>query len=117
VTRFLEIICGKRSEFAVRATRGGDGENMGKEPSLLRRTFEASSRTGLCMPCYEKPSSSWRTVTPNIDDVDRSLRNDLGILDNLCWSLPIHGSDRHSGIRSRDEDLFPELSCDIRCQR
>ena len=111
VMRFMEIICGNQTDlrFAERVrvlARGWD-----KEPSVVRHDIRGFL-TNRCM--YALMREAFYLVEngyATIEDVDRSLRNDLGYW--ITFAGPFRFMDL-TGIpayRMVMEDLFPELCC------
>ena len=109
VTRFMEVICGRRtaSSAAERVLRLA--RHWGKEPSLLRRDIRGfiANRCmyALLREAFHLVEKGYCTVA----DVDRSVRNDLG-----CW-ITLAGPFRFMDVtgvpayRAVAQDLFPEL--------
>jgi 3-hydroxybutyryl-CoA dehydrogenase len=111
ITRFMEIICGERTEprYAQRAlalTR-----RWGKEPSLVRRDIRGfiTNRCfyALLREAFHLVESGYATVA----DIDRSLRNDLGYW--ITFAGPFRFMDITGvpayGVVMRD--LWPDLDC------
>lgn len=111
VTRFMEIICGDKTQpaFASRAVALARG--WGKEPTLVNRDIRGfiSNRLmyALLREAFHLVEAGYATPA----DVDRSMRNDLG------WWITFAGPFRFmdlTGIPAYGavmKDLFPELAC------
>lgn len=110
VTRFMEIICGKATDPEVARRVLSLAEEWGKEPSLLRRDIRGFI-TNRCM--YALMREAFHLVESgyaSIEDVDRSLRNDLGYW--IAFAGPFRFMDL-TGIPAYAtvmKDLFPELN-------
>lgn len=114
VTRFLEIICGKRSELQSAQRVVALAKVWGKEPSLLRRDVRGFITNRLMYAMLREAFFLVENGYANIDDVDRSLRNDLGYW--ITFAGPFRFMDL-TGIRAYAavmKDLFPELACDTK---
>jgi len=111
VLRFMEIICGKRTDPKNAEWVGALAFQWGKEPSILRRDIRGFI-TNRCM--YALMREAFHLVDEGyatIEDVDRSLRNDLGYW--ITFAGPFRYMDL-TGIPAYEavmRDLFPELSC------
>lgn len=109
VTRFLEIIVGQqtRPEYAERvkamATR------WGKEPSVLQRDIRGFITNRVSYAMFREACHLVDTGVCTVEDVDRSLRNDVG------WWMPFAGPFRYMdlmGVHSYHrvmKDLLPDL--------
>lgn len=110
-TRFMEIICGDQTDekFAERARKLAQG--WGKEPSLLRRDIRGFI-TNRCM--YALMREAFHLVEAGyatVEDVDRSLRNDLGYWITFAGPfrfMDLTGIPAYAAVM---RDLLPELDC------
>jgi 3-hydroxybutyryl-CoA dehydrogenase len=110
-TRFMEIICGNRTDekFAERARKLAQG--WGKEPSVLRRDIRGFI-TNRCM--YALMREAFHLVEAGyatIEDVDRSIRNDFGYWITFAGPfrfMDLTGIPAYAAVM---RDLFPELNC------
>jgi 3-hydroxybutyryl-CoA dehydrogenase len=114
VTRFMEIICGKDTDPACAERAVALARGWGKEPSLVRRDIRGfiTNRCfyALLREAFHLVESGYATV----EDVDRSLRNDLGYW--ITFAGPFRYMDI-TGIPAYEaviRDLFPELSCETK---
>jgi 3-hydroxybutyryl-CoA dehydrogenase len=110
VTRFMEIICGKdtQPEYADRALTLARG--WGKEPSLLRRDIRGFISNRIMYAMLREAFYLVESGYATIEDVDRSLRNDLGYW--ITFAGPFRFMDL-TGIPSYAtvmQGLLPELS-------
>jgi 3-hydroxybutyryl-CoA dehydrogenase len=109
ITRFMEVICGERSDIAYAHKILALAATWGKEPSLIKkdirgfivnRIFYAMLREAFML--VEKGYASY-------EDIDLSIRNDLGYW--TTFAGPFRFMDL-TGIPAYFEvmkDLFPEL--------
>src|SRR3569833_1821232 len=78
ITRFMEVICGNQSDITFAHIIIDLAESWGKEPSLLKKDIRGfiTNRIMYAMlrEAYHLVEKGYATV----EDVDRSLRNDLG---------------------------------------
>ncbi len=110
-TRFMEVICGKKTRPAYARFALTLARRWGKEPSLLRRDVRGFL-TNRCMyalmrEAFHLVESGYATIA----DVDRSLRNDLGYW--ITFAGPFRVMDL-TGIPAYEavmRDLLPDLSC------
>jgi 3-hydroxybutyryl-CoA dehydrogenase len=114
VTRFMEIICGKHTqpEYADRALTLARG--WGKEPSLLRRDVRGFIANRIMYAMLREAFYLVESGFASIDDVDRSLRNDLGYWITFAGPfrfMDLTGIPAYAAVM---RDLFPELSCETK---
>jgi len=110
-TRFMEIICADQTDprVAERAKRLAQG--WGKEPSVLRRDIRGFI-TNRCM--YALMREAFHLVESgyaSIEDVDRSVRNDLGYWITFAGPfryMDLTGIPAYAAVM---HDLLPELDC------
>ena len=111
VSRFLEVACGEQTRPAVARRVIKLAENWDKEPALLRRDVRGFISNRCAYALYREAfhivEQGWATM----EDVDRSLRNDIG------WWIPFAGPFRYMDLTGGAaygvvmKDLWPELSC------
>lgn len=110
VTRFMEIIPGKEtaSEFLNRV--GELAPRWGKEPSTLRREIRGFITNRISYAMFREACHLVDAGVCSVEDVDRSLRNDVG------WWLPFAGPFRYMDLMGVEgyyrvmRDLLPDLS-------
>jgi 3-hydroxybutyryl-CoA dehydrogenase len=78
ITKFMEIICGKKTmpkhaEHALALAR-----QWGKQPSLLRKDVRGFITNRVMYAMLREAFHLVESGVASVDDVDRSLRNDLG---------------------------------------
>ena len=109
VLRFMEIICGDQTDPENAERVRALALHWGKEPSVLRRDIRGFI-TNRCM--YALMREAFHLVEEGyatVEDVDRSLRNDLGYW--ITFAGPFRYMDL-TGIPAYEavmRDLFPEL--------
>jgi 3-hydroxybutyryl-CoA dehydrogenase len=111
VTRFLEIICGKNSELRYAQRVVELSKMWGKEPSLLRRDIRGFITNRLMYAMFREAFFLVENGYANVEDVDRSLRNDLGYWITFAGPfrfMDLTGIPAYAAVM---KDLFPELSC------
>jgi 3-hydroxybutyryl-CoA dehydrogenase len=114
VSRFLEVACGEQTRPAVARRVLELAANWDKEPALLRRDVRGFISNRCAYALYREAfhivEQGWATM----EDVDRSLRNDIG------WWIPFAGPFRYMDLTGGAaygtvmKDLWPELSCSTR---
>lgn len=114
VLRFMEIICGNQTDPANAKRVRSLAVLWGKEPSILRRDIRGFI-TNRCM--YALMREAFHLVEQGyatVEDVDRSLRNDLGYW--ITFAGPFRYMDL-TGIPAYEavmRGLLPELCFDTR---
>jgi 3-hydroxybutyryl-CoA dehydrogenase len=110
VTRFMEIIPGKMTspehlELVVKLA-----PQWGKEPSLLRKEIRGFITNRISYAMFREACFLVDSGVCTVEDVDRSLRNDVG------WWIPFAGPFRYMdlmgvvGYHRVMKDLLPDLS-------
>jgi 3-hydroxyacyl-CoA dehydrogenase len=117
VTRFMEIICGKRTSpsFARRAMRWA--RRWQKEPSLVRKDVRGFITNRISYAMFREACHLVDSGVATFADVDRSLRNDLGYW--ITFAGPFRYMDL-MGIPPYQKvmvDLLPDLDCSQKVPR
>lgn len=114
ITRFMEIVCGGQTSLTFARQVLNLARRWGKEPSLLRRDVRGfiTNRVFYAMlrEAFYLVESGYATV----EDVDRSLRNDLGYWITLAGPfrfMDLTGIPAYAAVM---KGLFPELNCSTR---
>ena len=110
ITRFMEVICGDQSEITLAEKVIHLAESWGKEPSLLRKDIRGFITNRIMYAMLREAFYLVENGYATIEDVDRSLRNDLGYW--ITFAGPFRFMDL-TGIPAYlavMKDLFPELS-------
>ena len=111
VLRFMEIICGEQTDMRYVERVQALAEGWGKEPSIVRRDIRGFL-TNRCM--YALMREAFYLVESGyatIEDVDRSLRNDLGYWITLAGPFRFMDLTGVPAYLRVMKDLLPELSC------
>jgi 3-hydroxybutyryl-CoA dehydrogenase len=112
ITRFMEVICGDRSDATLAEKVIRVAESWGKEPSLLRKDIRGFITNRIMYAMLREAFYLVENGYATVEDVDRSLRNDLGYW--ITFAGPFRFMDL-TGIPaylSVMKELFPELSND-----
>ncbi|TLU98935.1 3-hydroxyacyl-CoA dehydrogenase family protein [Dyadobacter luticola] len=110
ITRFMEVICGKDSDVNYAHQIVKLAETWGKEPSLLRKDIRGFITNRIMYAMLREAFNLVENGYATVEDVDRSLRNDLGYW--ITFAGPFRFMDL-TGIPAYltvMKDLFPELS-------
>lgn len=110
VTRFMEVICGNRSELRYAERVLAWAKLWGKEPSLLRKDIRGFITNRIMYAMLREAFFLVENGYANIDDVDRSLRNDLGYWITFAGPfrfMDLTGIPAYAAVM---KDLFPELN-------
>ena len=111
ITRFMEIICGKKTSRKHADDAAALSRRWGKEPSIVKRDIRGFI-TNRCM--YALLREAFFLVEAGyatIADVDLSLRNDLGYWITFAGPfrfMDLTGIPAYAAVM---KDLFPELDC------
>ncbi len=110
ITRFMEIICGKdtaiENAYKVRAL----AETWGKEPSVLKKDIRGFITNRLMYAMIREAFHLVEGGYATYEDVDRSLRNDLGSWITFAGPfrfMDLTGIPAYAAVM---EGLLPELS-------
>lgn len=110
-TRFMEIACGEKTRpvYGKRAMELARG--WGKEPSLLRRDIRGFITNRCMYALFREAFNLVENGYCTIEDVDRSLRNDVGYYMTFAGPfrcMDLTGIPAYAAVM---KDLWPELSC------
>jgi 3-hydroxybutyryl-CoA dehydrogenase len=109
ITRFMEVICGKDSDLKYAGRIVQLAESWGKEPSLLRKDIRGFITNRIMYAMLREAFNLVENGYATVEDVDRSLRNDLGYW--ITFAGPFRFMDL-TGIPAYltvMKDLFPDL--------
>lgn len=109
ITRFMEVICGKDSDLKYAEQIVKLAESWGKEPSLLRKDIRGFITNRIMYAMLREAFNLVENGYATVEDVDRSLRNDLGYW--ITFAGPFRFMDL-TGIPAYltvIKDLFPDL--------
>jgi 3-hydroxybutyryl-CoA dehydrogenase len=110
ITRFMEVICGDQSDIDCAYKIIAIAEGWGKEPSLLKKDIRGFITNRIMYAMLREAFNLVENGYATVEDVDRSLRNDLGYW--ITFAGPFRFMDL-TGIPAYltvMKDLFPDLS-------
>ncbi|MGA0559663.1 3-hydroxyacyl-CoA dehydrogenase family protein [Larkinella sp. VNQ87] len=110
ITRFMEVICGNETDVQYAHRIVALAEGWGKEPSLLRKDIRGFITNRIMYAMLREAFHLVENGYATVEDVDRSLRNDLGYW--ITFAGPFRFMDL-TGIPAYltvMKDLFPDLS-------
>jgi 3-hydroxybutyryl-CoA dehydrogenase len=109
-TRFLEIICGDKSDITKAEALYQLSHRWGKEPTLVRKDIRGFITNRLMYALYREAFDLVEKGYATIEDVDRSCRNNAGYWMTLVgvfrW-MDLTGVPAYHTVL---KDLFPTLS-------
>lgn len=112
LTRFLEIIAGEHTDPAVGPRLHALARGWGKEPSLVRRDIRGFIANRIMYAMIREAFHLVETGVATVEDVDRSVRNDIGSWATLAgpfrW-MDLTGIPAYAAVM---RDLLPELCND-----
>lgn len=109
ITRFMEIVLGAKTRRRYGEIVRSLAECWGKEPSLLKKDIRGFITNRVSYAMFREACYLVDSGVCTIEDVDRSLRNDVG------WWMPFAGPFRYMDLMGAPlygkvmEDLLPEL--------
>jgi 3-hydroxybutyryl-CoA dehydrogenase len=109
ITRFLEVICGHQSDIRYAQKIMALADTWNKEPSLLKKDIRGFITNRIMYAMMREAFHLVEKGYATVEDVDRSLRNDLGYW--ITFAGPFRFMDL-TGIPAYltvMKDLFPEL--------
>ncbi len=114
ITRFMEVICGARTA-PVQANRALQlARTWGKEPSLLRKDIRGFITNRIMYAMLREAFHLVEAGYASVEDVDRSLRNDLGYWITFAGPfrfMDLTGIPAYAAVM---KDLLPDLDCSTR---
>lgn len=109
LTRFLEIIAGNETDPSVGPILHSLAAHWGKEPSLVKRDIRGFVANRIMYAMIREAFHLVETGVATIEDVDRSVRNDVGSWATLAgpfrW-MDLTGIPAYATVMT---DLMPEL--------
>jgi len=117
ITRFMEIVCGNKTDESNAEAAMQLARSWGKEPSLLRRDIRGFLTNRVFYAMLREAFFLLEEGYATAADIDRSLRNDLGYW--ITFAGPFRMMDL-MGIPAFEtvmRGLFPELNCAKRTPR
>jgi 3-hydroxybutyryl-CoA dehydrogenase len=109
-TRFLEVICGEKSDIVKGEWLYGLAHCWGKEPTLVRKDIRGFITNRLMYALYREAFNLVENGYATIEDVDRACRNNAGYWMTLvgCFRwMDLTGVAAYHNVM---KELFPTLS-------
>ena len=110
VLRFLEIICGDQTRVSLAEWVRDLSLKWGKEPGLLRRDIRGFITNRVFYAMLREAFHLVESGVCSVEDVDRSLRNDLGYWITLAGPFRFMDLTGVPAYKTVMDDLWPELS-------
>jgi len=110
ILRFLEVICGEKTDIRYAERIVTLAEEWGKEPSLVRRDIRGFITNRLMYSMMREAIYLVENGYATIEDIDRACRNDMGYwitFAGLFRFMDLTGIPAYLTVM---KDLFPELS-------
>jgi 3-hydroxybutyryl-CoA dehydrogenase len=117
ITRFMEIICGENTSQANAKRAMRLAYSWGKEPSLLRKDIRGFITNRIMYAMLREAFYLVESGFASIEDVDRSLRNDLGYWITFAGPfrfMDLTGIPAYAAVM---KDLLPDLNCSTEVPR
>lgn len=114
ITRFMEVICGARTAPAQANRALQLARTWGKEPSLLRKDIRGFITNRIMYAMLREAFYLVEAGYASVEDVDRSLRNDLGYWITFAGPfrfMDLTGIPAYAAVM---KDLLPDLDCSTR---
>ncbi|MFT3701952.1 MAG: 3-hydroxyacyl-CoA dehydrogenase family protein [Agriterribacter sp.] len=109
-TRFLEVICGNKSDIKKGEYLYELSHYWGKEPTLVRKDIRGFITNRIMYACYREAISLVENGYATVEDVDRACRNNAGYWMTLVgvfrW-MDLTGVPAYHTVM---KDLFPTLN-------
>ena len=111
VTRFMEIICGEATTAKTAERAMALARSWGKEPSLVRKDVRGFITNRISYAMFREAFHLVDSGVATVEDVDRSLRNDVGYW--MTFAGPFRYMDLMGvpGYKTVMIDLLPDLDC------
>ena len=109
ILRFLEVICGEKTDIVYAERVVTLAEEWGKEPSLVRRDLRGFITNRLMYSMMREAIYLVENGYATIEDIDRACRNDMGYwitFAGLFRFMDLTGIPAYLTVM---KDLFPEL--------
>jgi 3-hydroxybutyryl-CoA dehydrogenase len=110
ILRFLEVICGEKTNIKYAEKIVKLAEEWGKEPSLVRKDIRGFITNRLMYAMMREAIYLVENNYATIEDIDRACRNDMGYwitFAGLFRFMDLTGMPAYLAVM---KDLFPELS-------
>jgi 3-hydroxybutyryl-CoA dehydrogenase len=109
ILRFLEVICGEKSDVEYAEKIISLAKEWGKEPSLVRKDIRGFITNRLMYAMMREAIYLVQNGYATIEDIDRACRNDMGYwitFAGLFRFMDLTGIPAYLAVM---KDLFPEL--------
>ena len=109
ILRFLEVICGEKTDIRYAERIVALAEGWGKEPSLVKRDIRGFITNRLMYSMMREAIYLVENGYATIEDIDRACRNDMGYwitFAGLFRFMDLTGVPAYLTVM---KDLFPEL--------
>jgi len=110
ILRFLEVICGEKTDIRYAERIVALAEEWGKEPSLVKRDIRGFITNRLMYSMMREAIYLVENGYATIEDIDRACRNDMGYwitFAGLFRFMDLTGIPAYLTVM---KDLFPELN-------
>ena len=114
ITRFMEVVCGEQTSLTCARRVLSLARHWGKEPSLLRRDLRGFIANRIMYAMLREAFYLVESGYATIEDVDRSLRNDMGYWITFAGPfrfMDLTGIPAYAAVM---QGLFPELNCSVK---
>jgi 3-hydroxybutyryl-CoA dehydrogenase len=109
ITRFMEVICGNQSELSFAQTIVTLAESWGKEPSLVKKDIRGFITNRIMYAMLREAFSLVDKGYATVEDVDRSMRNDLGYWTTFAGPFRFMDLTGIPAYLTVMKDLLPDL--------
>lgn len=109
ITRFMEVICGDQSEPSFARTIVELAETWEKEPSLVKKDIRGFITNRIMYAMLREAFSLVDKGYATVEDVDRSMRNDLGYWTTFAGPFRFMDLTGIPAYLTVMKDLFPDL--------
>ena len=110
ILRFLEVICGEKTDIKYAEKIVMLAEEWGKEPSLVRKDIRGFITNRLMYAMMREAIYLVENDYATIEDIDRACRNDMGYWITFAGIFRFMDLTGIPAYLSVMKDLFPELN-------
>jgi len=114
ILRFLEVICGDRSDIKYAEKIVTLAEEWGKEPSLVKKDIRGFITNRLMYAMMREGIHLVENGYATIEDIDRACRNDMGYWITFAGIFRFMDLTGIPAYLTVMKDLFPELDNSIK---
>jgi 3-hydroxybutyryl-CoA dehydrogenase len=109
ILRFLEVICGEKSDIKNAEKVVTLAETWGKEPSLVKKDIRGFITNRLMYAMMREGLHLVKNGYATIEDIDRACRNDMGYWITFAGIFRFMDLTGVPAYLTVMKDLFPEL--------